>query len=103
MVDQSEKDRRKALQRQARDQERAKARAAQPLPDEQLRQLFDLLDQQLSSGGCDHTLRHTRSFLESSGVSPESVLPWLLEQGGGCDCEVLANVEEHWLESRGEA
>jgi hypothetical protein len=25
-----------------------------------------------------------------------TVIPWLREQGGYCDCEVLANVEERW-------
>jgi hypothetical protein len=103
VVDPSEKERRKALQRQARDQQRAQARAAQPLNDDQLRELFDALDEQLSSGPCDHTLRLTRQFLDSAGASAETVIPWLVEHGGGCDCEVLANVEEHWLESKGEA
>jgi hypothetical protein len=103
VADKSEKERRKALQRQVRDQERSLARAAQPLPDDKLRELFDVLDQELSSAGCDHSLRHTRTFLQSAGAAPETVIPWLIQHGGGCDCEVLANVEEHWLESRGEA
>jgi hypothetical protein len=24
------------------------------------------------------------------------VVPWLIAQGGGCDCEVLANLEDRW-------
>ena len=40
-----------------------------------------------------------RAFLESAIVQnlPEAtVIPWLGEYGGYCDCEVLANVEQEW-------
>ncbi|KAF1699784.1 DUF2695 domain-containing protein [Pseudoxanthomonas suwonensis] len=57
--------------------------------------MFDHLEDALADG-CDHSLRFTRQFLASRGIEPDRVLPWLEEHGGYCDCEVLANVEEHW-------
>lgn len=86
--------------RQVREQERAAARAALPLPDDQLQALFDMLDKELSAGGCDHTRRLTQRFLEQRGLPTEAVMSWLDNNGGFCDCEVLANVEERWLDCR---
>jgi hypothetical protein len=32
--------------------------------------------------------------LHERRLEPQSVLPWLAEQGGYCDCEVLANLDD---------
>jgi hypothetical protein len=32
------------------------------------------------------------------GLAVEKTVPWLREQGGYCDCEVLANVEDRFGE-----
>ena len=60
--------------------------------------LFDFLDLHLTEAGCDHTLSGTRSFLEAQGLSPETIIPWLADNNGYCDCEVLANVEDPWID-----
>jgi len=60
-----------------------------------LGQLFDHLDIELGDG-CDHTPRITTAFITNKDLSPENILPWLQDQGGFCDCEILANVEESW-------
>lgn len=62
--------------------------------------MFDMLAQELSTKGCDHTRRLTQQFLEQRGQAAEAVLAWLDDNGGFCDCEVLANVEERWLDCR---
>ena len=79
---------------QWREQQRKAALAALPLPATVLHSLFDTLDAALTSAPCDHTLRLTTQWLSSHGHDPQSVIPWLQSQGGFCDCEVLANVEE---------
>ncbi|WP_085947151.1 DUF2695 domain-containing protein [Vreelandella titanicae] len=61
-----------------------------------LGELFDYLDETLEQEGCDHSPRATQLFLSQKGLDPNQVLPWLEEQGGNCDCEILANVEESW-------
>ena len=100
MTERPEKERRKEVLRRLRELQRAEARAALPLPDDQLWAMFDWLDRELPSRGCDHTLRLTQEFLEQRGLSTEAVLSWLDDNGGFCDCEVLANVEERWLNAR---
>jgi hypothetical protein len=37
----------------------------------------------------------TRKFLSNNKIiNIDAILNWLLENGGGCDCEVLANIED---------
>jgi len=63
-----------------------------PIPLDRLIELLEHLDGHLES--CDHSLRRTRGHLKDQGLNPDSILPWLAEHGGYCDCEVLANVGE---------
>lgn len=90
-------DEKKALKRKAREQEVAAGRAAVPLTASAGKHLFDALDEHLSENDCDHSLGITLSVLRDEGVeNVDAVVTWLREHGGYCDCEVLANVEEHW-------
>ena len=73
-----------------------KAIEEMPLSLKDLGRLFDHLDFQLGIQGCDHTPRITSSFLVSLNLDTDEILPWLSEQGGSCDCEILANVEDGW-------
>ncbi|QDO86729.1 DUF2695 domain-containing protein [Shewanella psychropiezotolerans] len=66
-----------------------------PISLSNLGKLFDYLDVKLEEG-CDHTPKITTDFLASINLSSEKILPWLQDQGGYCDCEILANVEEGW-------
>jgi hypothetical protein len=74
----------------------ASARAKLPLPDDQMKALFDMLDIEFPRQGCDHTLRLTRAWLESNALPVEEVVAWLHENGGNCDCEAFANAEPAW-------
>jgi Protein of unknown function (DUF2695) len=94
----SDRDRKKALKRQFKGRERADADARLPLPKPDLAELFDRLDDRLSAEDCDHTLRHTEAFLTERGFDVATVVTWLRESGGYCDCEVLANVEDQWAD-----
>jgi hypothetical protein len=85
----------KELKRQWRDGQRAMARAELPLPFDELKALFDMLDAEVPRQGCDKTRRLTRRWLEWRGHDIETVFAWLDQHGGFCDCEVLANVEQH--------
>ena len=90
-MDASEK---KQLKAQWRDQQRKAALAALPLPVVELKAMFDMLDVELDQKDCDHTRRLTEAWLRSRGHDVEPVFTWLDTQGGYCDCEILANVEE---------
>lgn len=89
------KESKKAARRTVRAKERADARDRFPLDPGRLRELFDRLDELLGETPCDHSLRLTRAWLAERGVDATAVVPWLEVHGGYCDCEVLANVEEH--------
>ena len=95
MPSKSETDYRKALRRAAEQRTRASEEAGMPISKADLAELFNYVDASLS-GDCDHTLRYTREFLSSRQLPEASVIPWLAEYGGYCDCEVLSNVEERW-------
>jgi hypothetical protein len=86
-----------------RDQQRKAAIAAFPLPANDLRSLFTSLDESLSAATCDHSLRFTIAWLSARKVEQAPVVEWLRSQGGYCDCEVLANVEEKVDEATGGA
>jgi hypothetical protein len=63
--------------------------------------LFRYVDRGWEEHGCDHTPRRAIEYLDSIGLPEDKqniVLEWLREQGGACDCEILANVVEHWVE-----
>ena len=94
-----EKARQKALKQAVQQSERERFCAALPLSPELLRALFDFVDQGLSESECDDTLKQTVLFLSRHKVEAAPVLKWLEECGGSCDCEVLANAEERFLEA----
>lgn len=84
-------------------QQREAARARLPLGNAEMKALFDQLDASLPTKGCDHTRRFTDAWLMKRGHSLDQVHTWLNNNGGYCDCEVLANCEGAWLEAIGEA
>jgi Protein of unknown function (DUF2695) len=96
MPERPEKQRRKELLKRWGAQQRDAARAKLPLPDEQMRALFDMLDSELPERGCDHTLRLVREWAERQGIPFDALEAWCKANGGYCDCEVLANCEEQW-------
>jgi hypothetical protein len=95
-MDSVDRDRKKAWKHD----ERLRARAAFPLPDAELAELFEMLETELEEYGCDHTRRLTETWALSHSHSPNALSAWLDQNGGFCDCEVLCNVGPHWKENR---
>ncbi len=91
-----EKARCRAIVQEMSDRARATEEAARPIGREDLRALFDHLDDVVGREGCDNTLRRTRAFLQARLLDEAVIVPWLGEYGGYRDCEVLANVGERW-------
>jgi hypothetical protein len=94
MASKQEIQRRKASYRAAARAQQEAEEAAMPISREQLAGLFDHLD--AAGEPCRHTLALTSAYLAAHGLPQETILPWLGRYGGYCDCEVLANVEDHW-------
>jgi hypothetical protein len=76
----------------------AEAEAAMPISKPDLKALFDYVDEKLEDDGCDRTLKATTAFLLQRQLPQDLITDWLREEGGGCDCEVIANVEGTWGE-----
>ncbi|MEU4765969.1 DUF2695 domain-containing protein [Actinosynnema sp. NPDC023794] len=106
----------RARRRQLRDEykraEREARAASLPMSREQLTALVEFVDALVVSEGCDHTLRHTRTWVEGRGHEyghahgrvgcrglESGQLDWgpvaegLAELGGYCDCEVVMNCD----------
>jgi hypothetical protein len=98
MVSKVEKDRRKTIRDGLKRREQMDAETKLPLPKPEMKQLFDWVDAKLQDEGCDHTLRHSVSFLRERGLPEDEVIAWVEDEGGYCDCEVIANAEERWRE-----
>jgi hypothetical protein len=65
-----------------------------------LEALFDSVEMAIEDAGCDHSLRATTEWLSANGVDVGAVVTWLENNGGFCDCEVVANARDHWEENR---
>lgn len=65
-----------------------------PLEKEELENLLDWLDEKISEKGCAHNYALAREWLSSKSVDTSITLMALMAKGGGCDCEIVLNVEE---------
>jgi hypothetical protein len=92
----ADRDRKKAW----KEQERQKAQAAFPIPSEILESLFAFVEAKVGKEGCDHTHRFTDRWLSENKQPRTPILEWLEEHGGFCDCEVIANAQDHWEQNR---
>jgi len=95
MPSEEEKKHRKELWQGIKKEQLANEEAVMPISKNDLKSLFDHLDEALVNG-CDHTNKYTVEFLQENNLPEEQTVKWLVEHGGYCDCEVLANVEDEW-------
>ncbi|MBS7256668.1 DUF2695 domain-containing protein [Flavobacterium branchiicola] len=90
-----DKKRRKEILAQINKENLIEFRQNLPLDENVFPKLFDFLDDELKKQGCNHSSSITQTFLQKTGVSNTiEVIEWLAENGGFCDCEILANVED---------
>ena len=88
------KEQRKAMLKQYKDGQKNSLVNSLPMSCDIFHELFDYLDERLSEEDCNHNLEMTEEFLKQRNIPIEEVEDWLMKNGGGCDCEVLLNVEE---------
>ena len=108
MLSKEKKKRRREIVKSIRAHEHAQAEAGRSLDKRVLRELLAHLERsvfvRLENGQpavlCDHTLKHTKKFLQDLGVWQDELVEWLGEYGGYCDCEVAYNVFEYWTPER---
>lgn len=85
---------RKARIKKYKDEQKNKFINSLPISRNIFHELFDYLDERLSEEDCNHDFEMTEEFLKQRNIPIEEVEAWLMGNGGGCDCEVLANVED---------
>lgn len=94
-MDKDDKERRKQILNELRKKQQEEFEQRLPMDKKVFENLFNHLDSHLEEKGCDHTNKLTAEFIENNKISNiENVLQWLADNGGHCDCEILANVEE---------
>jgi hypothetical protein len=97
MPDKSEKERRKQIMDDLKKKADQEFESSLPMGRDNFKKLFDHLNTELNDKGCDDTNSLTKTFLLQSNVENiDKVLEWLANQGGYCDCEILANVEQQF-------
>ena len=96
MVD---RERKKELKRKALADIQSAFFNGMPMPLDQVIALIEYVGNELHSRdprlspACDHTLRISKAWCADNSVDADSVLAWLCDNGGGCDCEVIFNVD----------
>ena len=95
MPDKKEVERRKQIAREKKFESRQEFEKSLPMSSENFKSLFDYLDKQLTKNGCDHNFKFSLNYLQSLELNNiDNIIKWLGENGGYCDCEILANVED---------
>jgi hypothetical protein len=87
------------LKREWKEVQRSTARQTFPLPESELASMFDAVGVAVERDGCAHTLRATTVWL-AERPEARAVIAWLAENGGYCDCEVVANAADHFEQNR---
>lgn len=77
-----EQRRRKQIRHQLRANELDQSLATLPAPQRTLREMLNYVDERLSEGGCDQTLRLTLEFVQCRQIDPVALQSWLADHGG---------------------
>jgi Protein of unknown function (DUF2695) len=94
MPDKTEKERRKQIVDALAKKANEEFESSLPLSREKFNSLFDYLDNELGEQECDNNMAMTLKFLKSNNIMEiDKIIDWLNDNGAGCDCEVLGNVE----------
>ena len=90
-----DKQKRKEILNQLAEKKLAEFRKDLPIGESVFLVLFDNLDIELGKHNCDHTTKLTEIFLAKNNIeNKNTVIEWFADNGGFCDCEILANVED---------
>ena len=63
---------------------------------ETISQLIDFVEDELYDGECNHSLQHSMRYMMDNHLNFPKITSWLNENGGYCDCKVLAEIAPIW-------
>ncbi len=88
------KEQKKKNIREWKQKEREKFLKTLPFSEEKFNELFDYLDAELEKTKCKNDYTLSKMFLEKNSIDFENCIDFFIQNGGGCDCEILMNIEE---------
>jgi len=86
----------KAFKKVSKERELKAFKESLPMKEIDFLPLFDFLNGELPKIGCQHDFSLLESYCKEKELDFSVLVEWLKEQGGFCDCEILANVEEQF-------
>ncbi|MBV9215606.1 MAG: DUF2695 domain-containing protein [Acidobacteria bacterium] len=69
---------------------------ALPEKQETISKMLDYIEDELWESTCDHHLRHAMKFMMDNRLDFPRLTSWLNDNGGYCDCKVMAEIAPAW-------
>lgn len=68
------------------------------LPEQQdtISELLDFIEDELYETECNHSLQYAMRFMMENRLEFGKITSWLNNNGGYCDCKVLAEIAPTW-------
>ena len=67
-----------------------------PAGQDTISELFDFIEDELSENECNHSLQFAMRYIMENRLSFPKITSWLNENGGYCDCKVMAEIAPAW-------
>ena len=67
-----------------------------PAGAETVSKMLDFVEDELYENECDHHLRYAMRYMMDNRLDFPKLTSWLNENGGHCDCKVMAEIAPHW-------
>jgi len=64
--------------------------------------LLDFIEDELYDTECNHSLQYAMKFMMDNRLNFAKITSWLNENGGYCDCKVMAEIAPIWRSKFGD-
>jgi len=67
-----------------------------PAGQQTISELLDFVEDELYESECNHSLQYSMRFMMENNLNFPKITSWLNDNGGYCDCKVLAEIAPQW-------
>jgi hypothetical protein len=67
-----------------------------PAGQDTISELLDYIEDELYDSDCNHSLQYAMRFMMENRLDFPKLTSWLNENGGYCDCKVMAEIAPKW-------
>jgi len=67
-----------------------------PAAQHTISELIDFVEDELYDTECNHSLQYSMKFMMDNHLNFPKITSWLNDNGGYCDCKVLAEIAPIW-------